>query len=228
MYICLNKRQNGGIKLDIDRRIKIIMDKMEKLQEKDPEFSCGEFPPEWNKPVKEERVAKFEEKYGIRLPEDYRRFITTVADGGSQPFYGFYSLSEGRRADYSDNVDISGKFPCTVRKPFDIYKVSDEEYDEFAGDKYSGFLFLCHEGCGMYSILVVNSDDKDTYGTVWYYDFANDAGMFPLINPVTGKTMDFLDWLEYYADKTYGLEDDDFFSYGEIAGYLPGTEPRQD
>lgn len=37
--------------------------------------------------------------------------------------------------------------------------------------------------------------------------------------------MDFLDWLEYYADKTYGLEDDDFFSYGEIAGYLPGTEP---
>ena len=213
--------------MDISVRIKRIMDKMDKLAEKDPEYPCGEFPPEWNKPIKEEKVSKFEEKYGIKLPEDYRRFITTVADGGSQPFYGFYSLSESRRADYSDNMDISGKFPCTVKKPLDIYRLSDEEYEGLE-DHHSGFLFLCHEGCGMYSILVVNSDDKDTYGTVWYYDFANDAGMFPLINPDTKKTMDFLDWLECYADKTYGLENDDFFSYGEIAGYLPGTEPEQD
>ena len=54
----------------------------------------------------------------------------------------------------------------------------------------------------MYSILVVNTDDKDTYGTVWYYDIANDAGIFPIINPINNNTMSFLDWLEYYVDKT--------------------------
>lgn len=68
----------------------------------------------------------------------------------------------------------------------------------------------------MYSILVVNTDDKDTYGTVWYYDIANDAGIFPIINPINNNTMSFLDWLEYYVDKTLELDDTDFFSYGEL------------
>lgn len=213
--------------MDIDTRIKRIMEKMEKLPEKDPDFPCGKFPPEWNKPLKEERVAKFEEKHNIRLPEDYRRFITTVADGGSQPFYGMYSLFE----DDNKEINTSRKFMYTVKKPLDIFQLSDEEYKEFDNNyeelAHSGFIFLCHEGCGMYSILVVNTDDKDTYGTAWYYDLANDAGILPLINPSTHKTMDFLDWLEYYADKTLELDNDEFFGYGEIAGYLPGTEPKE-
>ena len=65
----------------------------------------------------------------------------------------------------------------------------------------------------MYSILIVNSDDQDTYGTVWYFDLANDGGAFPLLNPVDKKTMDFLDWLEYYADRTLELEDRDLFFF---------------
>ena len=69
--------------MDIDGRIKIIMEKMEKLKDKNPVDTCGDFPPVWDKPLKEERVAKFEEKNGIKLPEDYRRFITTVAGSGS-------------------------------------------------------------------------------------------------------------------------------------------------
>lgn len=213
--------------MDIDARIKRIMEKMEKLSEKDPEFPCGDFPPKWNKPLKEERVVKFEEKHGIRLPEDYRRFITTVTDGGSQPFYGLYGLFNQEKG-----FDPGRKFMYTVKKPLDLFKLSEEEYEEL-DDNYeklthSGFIFLSDEGCGMYSILVVNTDDKDTYGTAWYYDLANDAGMFPLIHPSTHKTMDFLDWLEYYADKTLELDNDgyEFFGYGEIAGYLPGTEPE--
>lgn len=203
--------------MHIDERIKKIMEKMEKLPEKNPEFTCGAFPPEWDKPIKEERVAKFEQKNGIKLPESYKRFITTIAGSGSQPFYGLYSIFDKEQ----NNVDVSKKFIYTVKKPLDIYNLSEEEYDEL-DDNYedkvlAGFLFLCHEGCGMYSILVVNCDDKDTYGTVWYYDLANDAGIFPLINPINKKTMDFLNWLEYYVDKTLELDNDDFFGYGELA-----------
>lgn len=201
--------------MDIDLRIKNIMEKMDRLSEKNPEYPCGAFPPEWDKPFKEERIARYEQKNGIKLPEDYRRFITTVAGSGSQPFYGFYSIFDHEQGD----ADASRKFIYTIKKPLDIYKLLEEgqgdNYNDY--DVYSGFIFLCHEGCCMYSILIVNSDDKDTYGTVWYFDLANDCGTFPLINPVNKKTMDFLDWLEYYADRTLELDNDDFFSYGELA-----------
>lgn len=36
--------------MNIDDRIKVIMEKMGKLSLKHPEFSCGEFPPRWNAP----------------------------------------------------------------------------------------------------------------------------------------------------------------------------------
>ena len=72
----------------------------------------------------------------------------------------------------------------------------------------------------MNSILIVNTDDKETYGTVWFYDLANDAGIYPLINPKNGKPMCFLDWLEYYADRTYELSDKKYFGYAELAGKL--------
>ena len=79
----------------------------------------------------------------------------------------------------------------------------------------------------MCSILIVNSDDKDTYGTVWYFDLANDAGIFPLLNPVNKKTMNFLDWLEYYVDRTLELDDDDFFTYAELTGPYYDDVPEE-
>ncbi len=211
--------------MDIDGHIKIIMEKMEKLKDKNPVDTCGDFPPVWDKPLKEERVAKFEEKNGIKLPEDYRRFITTVAGSGSQPFYGLYSIFDQQDA---DDTNLSQKFYYTIENPLDIYKLSDEEYNKLNDEMTdSGFIFLCHEGCAMYSILIVNSDDKDTYGTVWYFDLANDAGIFPLLNPVNKKTMNFLDWLEYYVDRTLELDDDDFFTYAELTGPYYDDVPEE-
>ena len=207
--------------MDIDLRIKSIMEKIEKLSGKKLEYSCGKFPPEWDKPFSEERVARFEQKNGIKLPEDYRRFITTVAGSGTQPFYGLLSIFD------QAETDVSKKFIFTIDNPLDIYELSDEEYEKFdESEAFAGFIFLCHEGCGMYSILVVNSDDKDTYGTVWYFDLANDGGVFPLFNPVNNKTMDFLDWLEYYADRTSGLGEDDFFGYAELT--MPSEENQEE
>lgn len=207
-------------KMDIDERIKGIMKKMEELSaSKNPEYSCGEFPPKWDKPFTEERVAKFEEKNGIKLPPDYRRFITTVASAGTQPFYGLYSLFDKS----IERPAFDKPFIATVRKPLlceEIEQLDDEECDKIYENLDCGFVPLCTEGCGMDSILIVNSEDKETYGTAWYFDFANDAGTLPLINPKNGKPMDFLDWLEYYVDRTLELNDDDFFGYAEIAGIV--------
>jgi len=209
--------------MNIDERIRLIMRKMEKLSRKHPQFTCGKFPPEWSEPLSEEVVAQYEKENGIALPEDYRRFITTVAAGGTQPFYGLYSLV-GKLAKYERRAAVNEQFPYTVREPLNIAEISPEEYEAiFETEEVNvdaGYILLCHEGCGMYSILIVNTKDKDTYGTVWYYDLANDAGAFPLLDPVTHHTMSFLDWLEYYVDRTLELADSEYFSYAELAGIV--------
>lgn len=207
--------------MTIDERITIIMEKMEKLKEKHPEFSCGEFPPKWDAPLTEAAVAKYEAKHGITLPEDYKRFITTIAGSGTQPFYGLYNLLE-KPSDYSE-IAVDKKFPYTIEKPLNIQELSEEEYDAIYETEEinidAGYVMLCHEGCGMYSILIVNTDDENTYGTVWYYDLANDDGIFPLTNPANNSTMNFLDWLEYYVDQTLELDDSDYFSYAELVDF---------
>ena len=206
--------------MELDNRIANIMKKMEKLSTKNPEFPCGEFPPKWKAPLTESQVADFESKKAIKIPEDYRRFITTIASGGTQPFYGLCGLFD-KEMEVSRKY-VGKKFPFTINEPFKLFEMSEEEYEEYWDSRESdpddlyGQLALCDEGCGMESILIVNTDDEETYGTVRFYDLSNDFGIMPIINPQTGKPMHFLDWLEYYVDKTLELEDDDYFSYGEL------------
>ncbi|MBO5145941.1 MAG: SMI1/KNR4 family protein [Lachnospiraceae bacterium] len=209
--------------MDIDERINRIMNKMKNLSSIQPEFRCGEFPPKWDNPLEEQMIERYEKANGITLPEDYRRFITTVAGSGTQPFYGLYS-PVGESTQYAPKADIKEKFPYTVRTPLNVAELSDKEYDAiFETEELNidaGYVLLCHEGCGMYSILIVNTDDEDTYGTVWFYDLANDAGIYPLIHQGTNRAMRFLDWLEYYADRTLELGNTGYFSYGELAGRI--------
>ena len=77
-----------------DARISRVMAKIEAMQDKKFQICVGRWPPQWRPPLTEEEVAAFEAEKGIRLPEDYRRFITTVASSGSQPFYGLEPLPE--------------------------------------------------------------------------------------------------------------------------------------
>ncbi|USF29247.1 SMI1/KNR4 family protein [Clostridium sp. MD294] len=217
--------------MDIEQRINIIMKKIDKLSDKKLRFSGGKFPPVWEKPLTEEQVSAFENIHHITLPQDYKTFITKIASSGTQPFYGLYSIV----SEIQQDVAINEKFKYTVRNPLNIAALSDEEYDELFCDEDeelseqeneqqitfdAGYIYLCHEGCGMYSILIVNTEDKNTYGTVWYFDMANDAGIFPLIDPIKKTTMNFLDWLEYYADRILKSEYSEYFSYGQLAGMI--------
>src|SRR5438094_10070909 len=42
----------------------------------------------------EKQVAAFERRHAVKLPPEYRAFITGVANGGAGPAYGLYSLAE--------------------------------------------------------------------------------------------------------------------------------------
>lgn len=205
---------------ELDKRIEQIFEKIELASKKDPEYPCGDWPPMWKPPLSEEETAQFEMQHNIQLPEDYRRFITTKAAGGSQPFYGLYSPIEPKPS-YEWEPEPSKPFPFTIEHPFRFWELSEEEVHKFyedtsVADGTLGCLFLCTEGCGMDNILIVNTADPTTYGTVWFYDLSNDYGVMPILHPKTQKPFHFLDWLEYWADQTLYNDEEDYFSYGEL------------
>ena len=104
--------------------------------------------------LSERELAAFESTNRIRLPNDYRRFLALVGNGGAGPFYGLAPLN-------AYGHDLSRPFPFTTATT-----EFDEELRRLADcyDEYPGILEVCHQGSGIFSYLVVNGP---TYGTIW-------------------------------------------------------------
>ena len=208
-------------------RVNEIKEKFQKLKSLDKDFKIfGAHFHEYgfNPTLSETQIKEFEKNHSIKIPEEYRLYLENIGDGKAGPFYGIYELN------YNDgnSSDLSKPFPCTQKEPFkmmDAYdtipeNLSDDEYNEFLNNIYgqatNGLIFLATEGCGMYSVLVVNGEE---YGNVWYYDLANDAGIFPLVNPKTKKPMRFFEWLEIWLDcqiKEQETGNESFQSYADF------------
>src|SRR5262249_10052106 len=104
--------------------------------------------------LSEAELAAFERDNAIRLPEDYRRFLSTVGNGGAGPYYGLEPLSTFGR-------DLSRPFPLVAATD----TLTDEALERLLNcADYPGVLEVCHQGCAIYSYLVVNGP---TYGTIW-------------------------------------------------------------
>jgi hypothetical protein len=98
--------------------------------------------------LSEAELVSFESAQRVILPEDYRCFLATVGNGGAGPFYG---------------LELLGAFGRDLSKPFPPTQATDQEL-EHDQDDYGGVLEFCHQGCGIYSYLVVNGP---TFGTIW-------------------------------------------------------------
>jgi hypothetical protein len=82
-----------------------------------------------------------------------------------------------------------------------------------------GIIYLSHEGCGMYNILIINGKEK---GNVWFFDFADGGGVFPLIDS-NNQPMKFFDWYEFWLDKaitSIGKDDDFRYSIKALQNYI--------
>jgi hypothetical protein len=99
-------------------------------------------------------LTAFESANRVRLPEDYRRFLAAIGNGGAGPFYGLAPLGTFGR-------DLSRPFPFTTATAA-LAAAERERLPDRA--EYSGILELCHQGCALYGYLVVNGP---TYGTIW-------------------------------------------------------------
>lgn len=194
----------------MERSIEMIRVKLAQLTALDTQrrtFGAFSHQYQQNPVLTEAQVDAFETRFFIRLPEEYRLYLLHIANGGTGPFYGLYEL------EYEDNntPKLAEPFGYTHQAPLNVREidqqippqVSDEDREKLMERLYDsaekGIIFLATEGCGMYSVLVVNGE---AYGTVWFYDLANDGGVFPLTSPEDGKPMRFLEWFEIWLDKS--------------------------
>ena len=135
-----------------DARIACIMSKIEKLRGRKKRFGQGIFEPVWEPPLTEEEVAAFEAQKGIRLPDDYRRFITAYASAGKQPFGELYPLCQTEGVAEKPLVEKS--FPYTLNSILYFLYMTEEEMDYFwdEGTPFianQGLVTLCLEGDGL-------------------------------------------------------------------------------
>ena len=159
--------------------------------------------PQMRPVLSEESVAAFEAQYGVALPEDYRRFLTQVGNGGPGPGYGLLPLEQA--LDYDNKLRGAPAPLDHLRHPFPHTAAynpkDDQEADWQAADDghwsedktqlaifrhYRGLIGLAHEGCARYWVLVVTGPER---GTVWLD--ATDSG-----GPFIPLGCGFLEWYE--------------------------------
>lgn len=144
--------------LDLRELLQQLKEADTKLRVIDADEHQYQFPP----PLNEDVLDEFERRHQIKLPSDYRLFLTHIGNGGPGPVYGV--------ASFNDACAWGG---CNVSEPFPWTEgFSWQSKEEFAAHrekirqwaKYPGVVEVSDGGCSFYSFLVVNGP---AYGTVW-------------------------------------------------------------
>ena len=181
---------------------------------------------ELHAPLLETDVAAFENEHVIRLPDDYRQFLTRVGNGGAGPYYGLFQFGEMDQGfDHGPWGDFVGRlsspFPHSspwndlTGKPNEQALLDSNENDaliEAFEQKYydsrhvDGAIPICHLGCALRQWLVISGPEA---GNVWCDARADYKGLFPLQTQGHVRTSFFKwyrDWLDEVLSKVQLLE----------------------
>ena len=200
--------------MNTDSKILFVKQSLAKLKALDKNYSV--FGSERHKyllhaTLEKSEVSAFETKHNIRLPEDYRRFITEIGNGGAGPYYGLETLEDSLFIDLdykkeNEYINLSQPFLLTQKWNMEFAGVSDNEQEyqvfekEYFKDSWvNGLLRICNFGCGVSLNLVANGTE---YGNIWVDDRGSDGGIFP--DPYFGQSerTQFLDWYILWLDKS--------------------------
>ncbi len=176
-----------------------------RLARLDPEcrrFGASTHRYQLNPPLSLERLAAFQARHDIRLPEDYAAFLTRAGNGGAGPFYGIYPLGEGWEG---LTGTLAAPFPFT--QPWNIptdppeHFASDEEEERWNHELDAAYWFaldgafpICHHGCALRTWLVVSGPER---GRVWYDARAEGGGLRP-----HQDVPSFLDWYRGWLEES--------------------------
>ena len=161
----------------------------------------------------------FESAHHIRLPSDYRWFLTNIGNGGAGPYYGIFPL--GKTDDFSSTKrwqegdgfigHLAEPFPFTepwndlsAMPPDDLVESDESLYAELSREFEQSYFFavngaipICHIGCAIRIWLVVSGPES---GNLWCDDRANDGGFQPIVEGGTAR-LQFLPWYRKWLDE---------------------------
>jgi HEAT repeat protein len=197
----------------IDRdlsRVRRIFDKLEQVRSRGLScFGSDVHGFRLNEPLAEAELAAFEAKHGIRLPSDYRAFMTHAGNGGGGPYYGIYRLDQWE--DFAGWV-LDERPADFLARPCLLYpgmKRTPDWADRFGdASPYQGTLSLGTQGCTYAMQLIVTGAYA---GRVVYVD----ANGQP---PYVVRETNFLAWYERWLDELLQGYKDAWFGYGPGGG----------
>jgi hypothetical protein len=184
-------------------RLERVKHKLEQLRQLDTRhtiFGAESHHYHLNPCLPESQIRAFEQTYAIHLPDDYRSFLKTIGNGGAGPYYGINTLERSLR-DWCRDEDPhypSKAFPLHTN--LELYTLDPSaEFDAYMTSAYiQGTIDICHYGCAVYFLLVVNGSE---YGNIWVDDRASDGGIIALTQQLDHDTrVDFLTWYENWID----------------------------
>ena len=162
-----------------------------------------------NPPLALNEIEEFEARHHIRLPEDYRAFLTEAGNGGAGPYYGIFPLSKW--ADFLDWVlderpeDILSR-TCPLRPTISRTENWADPFND--ASPYQGTIAIGTQGCTYEVLLVVRGP---LAGKVLYVD-ADGQPPYIVWEP------DFLSWYERWLDELLAGYDQQWFGYGPGGG----------
>lgn len=165
-------------------------------------------------PLSASDLLALEERYGIKLPADYRLFMQEVGPGAG-PFYGLYDPrkhavdlvtdSQALQQPSHWKPDMSGEEWTALTLPFEPEYMSDVDFEQATDALFAGLLPLGTQGCTYYHALVVSGQYR---GRVVNLDEER-------CQPRFAYESNFLDWYERWLDEIL-----DGTLLGERAGWF--------
>lgn len=150
-------------------------------------FSAKKHSYRLNRPLAEADVAAFEAEHGVTLPDEYRRFVTELGDGGAGPSYGLQTLRGSFDWDESPDgfLTAPSHFAAGVAYPVGTWS---EDLDQ----PRQGSLAVVHHGCSDFTQLVVTGPGRGRLVNINLDGWGR---------PVVAEDRDFLSWYERWLDE---------------------------
>jgi hypothetical protein len=152
-----------------------------------------------NAPLSEDRIEAFELDHAIKIPTEFREFLTGIGNGGAGPFGGIFPLGtvddnfDLRSWQVNDWLvgkpcapfvfetawnDISGMPPVETVGQNDYFdRLGQFEERYWSSSLVNGAMPIAHEGCAIRVLLVVTGKQA---GKLWEDRRSEYAGLMPV------------------------------------------------
>jgi hypothetical protein len=208
--------------MTLSERLSSIKTNWQKIKAADSQFSiAGAKTHQYNlNPILDNKtISAFEKKYEIELPEEYKKYLLEVSNGGACPFNKMYALQDSLKPLFDSQNEGNANYDKWLSQNSNHFKldfvVTEEKIVEhltyrmqhalmkipliLMDAKAGGYLFLCDKSENSYYILVLNGPCvNEVFVLTINPNDPTNFTIYPEVRFVDNqvKTLTFLEWIE--------------------------------